>query len=38
MLDLEYELKGMCRHNRDGAYITQAQREDRLPQHGLPQP
>jgi integrase len=30
MLDLEYELKGMCRHNRDGAYITQAQREDRL--------
>jgi hypothetical protein len=30
MLDLEYELKGICRRNRDGARMTQAQREQRL--------
>jgi len=30
MLNLEYELKGICRHNRDGSRTTQAQREDRL--------
>src|SRR5215472_727815 len=30
MLDLEYELKRMCRRNRDGARMTQAQREQRL--------
>jgi Phage integrase, N-terminal/Integrase len=30
VLDLEYELKGICRHNRDGSRTTQAQREDRL--------
>lgn len=30
MLDLEYELKGICRRNRDGSRMTQAQREQRL--------
>src|SRR5438270_12887588 len=30
MLDLEYELKGICRRNRDGARMTQAEREQRL--------
>ena len=30
MLDLEYELKQMCRRNRDGSRMTQAQREQRL--------
>jgi hypothetical protein len=30
MLDLEYELKGMCRRNQDGSRMTQAQRERRL--------
>lgn len=32
MLDLEYDLKGICRRNRDGSYVTQAQREQRLRQ------
>lgn len=32
MLDLEYELKTICRRNRDGSYLTQAQREQRLRQ------
>lgn len=30
MLDLEDDLKGLCRRNRDGARMTQAQREERL--------
>lgn len=30
MLDLEYELKVICRRNRDGSRMTQAQREQRL--------
>lgn len=30
MLDLEYELKTICRRNRDGSHMTQAQREQRL--------
>jgi len=30
MLDLEYELKAICRRNRDGSRMTQAQREQRL--------
>jgi Integrase/Phage integrase, N-terminal len=30
MLDLEYELQTLCRRNRDGARMTQAQREQRL--------
>ena len=30
MLDLEYELKRICRRNRDGSRMTQAQREQRL--------
>jgi Integrase/Phage integrase, N-terminal len=30
MLDLEYELKGICRRNRDGSRMTQAQRQQRL--------
>jgi hypothetical protein len=30
MLDLEYELRGICRRNRDGSRMTQAQREQRL--------
>jgi hypothetical protein len=30
MLDLEYELRAICRRNRDGAQMTQAQREQRL--------
>ncbi len=30
MLDLEYELRTLCRRNRDGARMTQAQREQRL--------
>ncbi len=30
MLDLEYELKGICRRNRDGSRMTQAQRAQRL--------
>ncbi len=30
MLDLEYELRGICRRNKDGSYTTQAQREQRL--------
>lgn len=32
MLDLEYELKGVSRRNRDGSRMTQAQREQRLRQ------
>ena len=32
MLDLEYELKGICRRNRDGSRMTQAQRAQRLAQ------
>lgn len=32
MLDLEYELKAICRRNRDGSRMTQAQREQRLRQ------
>jgi Integrase/Phage integrase, N-terminal len=32
VLDLEYDLKGICRRNRDGSYLTQAQREQRLKQ------
>lgn len=32
MLDPEYELKGICRRNRDGSRMTQAQREQRLRQ------
>lgn len=32
MLDLEYELKGICRRNRDGSRMTQAQRQQRLAQ------
>jgi hypothetical protein len=32
MLDLEYELKGICRRNRDGSRMTQAQRSQRLAQ------
>jgi len=32
MLDLEYELKGISRRNRDGSRMTQAQREQRLRQ------
>lgn len=30
MLDLEYELKGICLRNRDGSRMTQADRERRL--------
>jgi hypothetical protein len=30
MLDLEYDLKTICRRNRDGSRMTQAQREQRL--------
>ena len=30
MLDLEYELKRICQRNRDGARMTQAQRQQRL--------
>jgi hypothetical protein len=30
MLDLEYDLKRLCRRNRDGSRMTQAQREQRL--------
>ena len=30
MLDLEYDLKQICRRNRDGSRMTQAQREQRL--------
>ncbi len=30
MLDLEYDLKSICRRNRDGSHMTQAQREQRL--------
>lgn len=30
MLDLEYDLKYLCRRNRDGSRMTQAQREQRL--------
>jgi hypothetical protein len=30
MLDLEHDLKGLCRRNRDGSRMTQAQREQRL--------
>lgn len=30
MLDLEYDLKVICRRNRDGSRMTQAQREQRL--------
>lgn len=30
MLDLEYDLKRICRRNRDGSYMTRAQREQRL--------
>jgi hypothetical protein len=30
MLDLEYELKAICRRNRDGSRMTQAEREQRL--------
>ncbi len=30
MLDLEYDLKLLCRRNRDGSRMTQAQREQRL--------
>ncbi|HUL47181.1 MAG TPA: phage integrase N-terminal domain-containing protein [Steroidobacteraceae bacterium] len=30
MLDLEYDLKTICRRNRDGSHMTQAQREQRL--------
>ncbi len=30
MLDLEYDLKVICRRNRDGSHMTQAQREQRL--------
>lgn len=32
MLDLEYEFKGLCRRNKDGSYMTQAQRQQRLRQ------
>jgi Integrase/Phage integrase, N-terminal len=32
VLDLEYDFKGICRRNRDGSYLTQAQREQRLRQ------
>jgi site-specific recombinase XerC len=32
MLDLEYDLKTICRRNRDGSRMTQAQREQRLRQ------
>jgi Phage integrase, N-terminal len=27
MRDLNYDLKQLCRHNRDGSYATQADRE-----------
>ena len=30
MLDLEHDLKQICRRNRDGAYMTRVQREQRL--------
>jgi hypothetical protein len=30
VLDLEYDLKSICRRNRDGSHMTQAQREQRL--------
>jgi Phage integrase, N-terminal/Integrase len=30
VLDLEYDLKTICRRNRDGSHMTQAQREQRL--------
>jgi len=30
VLDLEYDLKAICRRNRDGSRMTQAQREQRL--------
>lgn len=30
MLDLEYDLKSICKRNRDGSRMTQAQREQRL--------
>jgi hypothetical protein len=30
MLDLEHELKGICRHNKDGSGVTRTQREQRL--------
>jgi hypothetical protein len=30
MLDLEYDLKQLCRHNRDGSRMTQAHRMERL--------
>jgi len=30
LLDLEYDLKTICRRNRDGSHMTQAQREQRL--------
>jgi hypothetical protein len=30
VLDLEYDLKAICRRNRDGSHMTQAQREQRL--------
>lgn len=32
MLDLEYDLKTICRRNRDGSHMTQGQRQQRLRQ------
>ena len=30
MRDLNYQLKNLCRNNRDGSYATQAQRQSML--------